>query len=1033
MHIIGTRLLIHALCRQRLKNTFVLTLGVVSRGNHSFVKQVDNKKKMSDMVVKRVDDIIKSEEDKRSYRGLVLRNQMKVLLVSDSSTDKSAAAMDINVGNLSDPDHLPGLAHFCEHMLFLGTEKYPIENDYMKFTSQHGGMSNATTFPDHTNYYFDILPEHLHSALDRFAQFFLHPLFTESATERELNAVNSEHEKNVSSDNWRLYQLDRHSCDPSHPFHKFGTGNKMTLDIGPKERGIDVRDELLKFHAQWYSANIMSLAVLGKESLDELEAMVVELFADVENKNVEAPSWPVHPFKAEQMGTCTQVVPVKDIRNLNIVFPCEDLSQYYESGPGDYIGNLVGHEGPGSILSALKEKGWSNKLYAGYKEPHRGTGFFGVSVDLTEEGLKHTDEIILMIFQYLNMLKQSPPIRTYHDEQRDIAAMTFRFKDKESPRSYIESLTHKVQEYPFEHVLCNHYLLTDWRPEIITQVLENCTPDNIRVAIIAKKFEAVADQREPWYNTPYKLFRIPETTLESWRNAGLSKELHLPEKNDFIPDEFDLYPADKDITEHPAIVKDTAITRVWFKQDDNYLLPKTNLMFDFVSPLAYLDPLSCNLTHMFTQLFRDSLNQYAYAAELAGLNWELSNTKYGLILSVGGFSTKQHLLLEKIIQSLCEFKIDPKRFEIYKENYTRTLKNFSAEQPYQHAVYYLAVLLTEHSWTKQELLATMDQVTIDRLEAFIPQILSKMHIECFIHGNANKQKALDLVDIVENRLSEAVRMSPLLPRQLLLNRELKLEDGCNYLYNIQNDIHKSSCVEIYYQCGMQTKQSNVLLDLFAHIIQEPCFNELRTKQQLGYIVFSGMRRSNGVQGLRIIVQSDRHPEYVDERIEEFLRNMLSHLEDMPAAEFQKHKDSLAAQRLEKPKQLSMQSYIFWSEITSQQYHFDRANVEVEYLRTVEKSDVIAFYKQLLAEDAAQRHKISVHVLSTAEGGAGCDNPAHSVLNGNVENNLTPPATTPSPKQTTPINDITVFKSAHGMHPLVQPYMNITRKGNKCKL
>lgn len=149
-----------------------------------------------------------------------------------------------------------------------------------------------------------------------------------------------------------------------------------------------------------------------------------------------------------------------------------------------------------------------------------------------------------------------------------------------------------------------------------------------------------------------------------------------------------------------------------------------------------------------------------------------------------------------------------------------------------------------------------------------------MHIECFIHGNANKQKALDLVDIVENRLSEAVRMSPLLPRQLLLNRELKLEDGCNYLYNIQNDIHKSSCVEIYYQCGMQTKQSNVLLDLFAHIIQEPCFNELRTKQQLGYIVFSGMRRSNGVQGLRIIVQSDRHPEYVDERIEEFLRNML---------------------------------------------------------------------------------------------------------------------------------------------------------------
>lgn len=49
--------------------------------------------------------------------------------------------------------------------------------------------------------------------------------------------------------------------------------------------------------------------------------------------------------------------------------------------------------------------------------------------------------------------------------------------------------------------------------------------------------------------------------------------------------------------------------------------------------MAYFDPLNCNLTHMFVQLFRDALNEYAYAAELAGLKWNLSNTKYGLIVS----------------------------------------------------------------------------------------------------------------------------------------------------------------------------------------------------------------------------------------------------------------------------------------------------------------------------------------------------------------------------------------------------------------
>lgn len=56
-------------------------------------------------------------------------------------------------------------------------------------------------------------------------------------------------------------------------------------------------------------------------------------------------------------------------------------------------------------------------------------------------------------------------------------------------------------------------------------------------------------------------------------------------------------------------------------------------LFSIFSPMAYLDPLNCNLTHMLVQLFRDSLNQYAYAAELAGLKWDLSSTKYGLIVS----------------------------------------------------------------------------------------------------------------------------------------------------------------------------------------------------------------------------------------------------------------------------------------------------------------------------------------------------------------------------------------------------------------
>ncbi|XP_045464651.1 insulin-degrading enzyme [Harmonia axyridis] len=1005
-----------------LKNIFIINSNYYFFGLRKVASKVtlamDNKS--SKKVLERFDNITKSKEDKRLYRGLVLSNKLKVLLVSDSSTDKSAAAMDVNVGYMSDPKNILGLAHFCEHMLFLGTEKYPNENDYNKFLSEHGGSSNAATYPDHTIYYFDVVPEHLSSALDRFAQFFIAPLFTESATDKELNAVNSEHDKNVQSDLWRLDQLDKHLSDPDHPYHTFGTGNRDTLDVIPKSEGINVREELLNFHKRWYSSNLMCLSILGKESLDELEATVLELFDNVENRNAPLPIWGDAPFNEEHFETCTYIHPVKDVRNLNIIFPCKDYRHEYKAAPIHYTSHLMGHEGPGSILSALKSRGWSNSLVAGARPTPRGFGFFTIAVDLTEEGMNHTDEIIKLVFQYINMLKHNGPLKWVHEENKNIGEMTFRFKDKESPRGYISSLVHYLQDYPMEDILSCNLIITEWKPEEIEEIWKDLVPSKIRVAIVAKKFNEELDSVEPWYGTKYKTVKIDKEILDEWENAGLCDELKLPEKNEFIPSNFKLFPLD-DVSEHPIIIKDTALTRVWFKQDDVYKLPKANLMFDFVSPLAYLDPLNCNLTHMLVQLFRDSLNEYAYSAEVAGLKYELINTKYGLILAIEGYNDKQYILLEKIIERLTSFKVNPKRFEIYKENYIRNLKNFNAEQPYQHAVYYLAVLLTEHSWTKQELLAATEQLTIERLEAFIPQILSKMHIECLIHGNANKIKALEMVNIVEEQLRNQFKMCPLLPRQLLLNRELKLEKGCYYLYDVQNDIHKPSCIELYYQCGMQSTQTNMKLELFSKIIQEPCFNILRTKQQLGYIVFSGIRRSNGVLGLRIIVQSDKHPAYLDERIEEFLSSMKTYLISMEEDEFIRHQDALAAQRLEKPKQLASQTNLYWSEITAQQYHFNRTEIEVAYLRTLKKKDIIDFYEEFLEENAKCRRKLSVQVVSMAEGGAG--RIAEKENESDVEN----------VKKPSIIQDITIFKSCHEMYPLVQPYISIPRKGNKCKL
>jgi len=648
------------------------------------------------------DSITKSAEDKRCYRGLELDNGMKVLLISDPTTDKSAAAMDVHIGSMCDPRELPGLAHFCEHMLFLGTERYPDENEYNKFLSQNGGSCNAFTSSDHTNYFFDISPDKLEGALDRFSQFFLSPLFTESATEREVKAVNSEHEKNIPSDAWRINQIERCTGDQEHDFSKFATGNRDTLDIIPKSKNMVVREELLKFHKQWYSSNIMGLSILGRQDLDTLQSMAVKLMSDVADKKVSIPEWTEAPFRESDLQTVTYIVPVKDIRSLSITWGIPDLSDEYRSSPGSYLGHLIGHEGPGSLLSELKSRGWVNNLVGGQKSGCKGFGFFVVNVDLTEEGIEHVDDIIQLVFQYLEMLRKEGAKDWVFQECRDLNAMQFRFKDKERPQSYVCGLAGHLHEFPLNEVLTAGYLLTEWKPELINDVLQQLTPDRVRVVAIAQRYKDRCDETEQYYMSKYKTEKIEPSKIEGWRNCGLHKSLRLPDRNEFIPTNYELAARDPVTITHPTIIQEGSLGRLWFKQDDEFLLPKTCVNIELKSPIAYSDPHHANLTYMFAMLFKDEMNEYVYAAELAGLGYSLANTKSGITLAVKGYNDKQKVFLEKIMDKLTTFQVNEKRFDILKEAYTRGLKNFGAEQPHSHAMYYNSVILSGRDCCKDE-------------------------------------------------------------------------------------------------------------------------------------------------------------------------------------------------------------------------------------------------------------------------------------------------------------------------------------------
>lgn len=285
--------------------------------------------------------------------------------------------------------------------------------------------------------------------------------------------------------------------------------------------------------------------------------------------------------------------------------------------------------------------------------------------------------------------------------------MQFRFKDKENPIQLVSGVVHQMMTYPLPDVLSANYLLTEWRPDLIEDILERLNPENCRITVLGQKVADKCTESEIWYKTKYHVEKLDEKTVKEWLNCGTNEKFYLPEPNLFIPSDFSLLPQETEEKIHPMIIHDTPLIRVWHKQDDEFLKPKMFIGVDFSNPIVYTDPLNCNLTHLFVSLFKDSINEFLYAAELAGLRFNVSNTTNGISMLINGYSDKQNKFLETILDKLFNFEVDEKRFEIMCEQYMRGLKNFSAEQPYQLAIYHLAVILTEQAWTKKELMNAM--------------------------------------------------------------------------------------------------------------------------------------------------------------------------------------------------------------------------------------------------------------------------------------------------------------------------------------
>ncbi|KAG2683491.1 hypothetical protein I3760_10G032700 [Carya illinoinensis] len=610
-------------------------------------------------------EIFKARTDKREYRRIVLKNSLEVLLISDPDTDKCAASMDVRVGYFSDPEGLPGLAHFLEHMLFYASEKYPLEDSYSKYIAEHGGSTNAFTSSEQTNYYFDVNNDCFEEALDRFAQFFIKPLMSADATSREIKAVDSENRKNLLSDARRMDQLQKHLSIEGHPFHKFSTGNWDTLEVRPKARGLDTRQELFKFYEENYSANLMHLVVYGKENIDEIQNLVELKFQDIRNTERSCFRCPGEPCTSEHLQVLVRSVPIKEGHKLGIAWPITPEIHHYKEGPCRYLSHLIGHEGEGSLFYVLKTLGWATGLFAGEADWTLEFSFFDVVIHLTDAGHEHMQDVVGLLFKYIRLLQQSGICKWIFDELSSVCETKFHYQDKVTPVNYAVHLACNMQVYLPRDWLVGSSLPSKFSPGTIQMALEELSIDNVRIFWESKKFEGHTDKVEPWYGTAYSVEKVTPSMIEEWMLCAVNDNLHLPAPNVFIPTDLSLKAA-QEMVKFPVLLRKASCSRLWYKSDTMFSTPKAYVKIDFNCPHAGNSPEAHVLTDIFTRLLMDYLNEYAYYAKVAGLYYGINRNDWGFQVTLIGYNDKLRTLLETVLGKIAIFEVKTERFFVVK-------------------------------------------------------------------------------------------------------------------------------------------------------------------------------------------------------------------------------------------------------------------------------------------------------------------------------------------------------------------------------
>lgn len=889
----------------------------------------------------------KSENDRREFEYIKLENGMDVLLVSDKLTSKASASLAVNIG--SHYDNIPGIAHFLEHLLFMGSEKYPGVNDYDQIVNTNNGSTNAVTWQTHTNYMFDCVPEGLYDVIDVFAQFFICPLFNQEYVQKEISAVHSEFTNNINEDEWRYEQCLKQFMVNDHPENKFTIGNKETLDIE------NIREKVIEFYNTYYSSDLMKLVVVGIESLSEMKKKICPIFENVKRiENVKLIKNMGYIFKKKSFG---KIKTLKKQDKINFIWEYELSDEYDKYNLDNFITHLLGNESKNSLHNILYKDLFIKNLYTytDYKYFHNRA--LCLEIDLTEKGSANIDYITNYVIKYIENIRKCDfdTLKDLYDDYRKIMDIKFKNYDILPSLKFAYNTANtwvKSKIINPEDLVYYHYRHDEYNEDLydaIIYILSLMKLDNSSIFIRSNNLDSKDFIKEKYFEVEYKIGNFPQI------NGDYNiTNFEIIKKNKYLVN--DTVKVKYPDTNPIFIGKDNM--NIWYKYDNisNNICLKFRITQLGKTIYDYL------LVDLFFKIFDFTNNDIFYDMMIANCHISISNLYDGLSIYYYGLPNKINSIIAKVFTLInglnenMEKIINKEMFSNAYDEIKLGIYNRKYDPLYSEVDIFLKNNIFKNNFTYSDLLRELENIKYEDLIEFNIFENGDIVLDGLIQGNILKDDAVKLVNLFDIFNLKYIKYNKQPDFKIIENNEftekIDNEDENNICYSIGINLD-TMC----YSFDKNYSQKIILMNILHKIISVAFFDELRTKEQLGYAIYSHIDMFHRYQKQKhyyynytvqspdgeVINNKVINMDFIESRVKEFIAGFRNYLVNYPEEKINTTIQSVK-QQLEKPFQNLQESFKFYMvSIIDGNNKFDFKKEQLEIANNTSRNDLIKFY------------------------------------------------------------------------------------------